>query len=60
VVKHSACARGKRVLIVLRDGTRLEDKFLERGRGWILLERAGRVSLETVRAFTILRGGRDG
>ena len=56
MIKHSACARGKRVLVILRDGGRLEDRFLERHGGFIWLEEAGKIALEDVRTFSIRKG----
>lgn len=55
MLKHSAVAKGKRVLVVLRSGERIIDKFLDRGNGWILLMAHGRVKLEDVRCVTIWR-----
>ena len=57
MIKHSACARGKRVLVILRDGKRLEGRFLERHGGFIWLEETGKIALEEVRTFSILKGG---
>lgn len=55
MLKHSAAARGKRILIVLRDGTRITAKFVDRGNGWVLVEGHPRIKMETMRCFTILR-----
>ena len=55
MLKHSAVSRGKRVLIVLHDGTRIVDKFLDKGNGWILLTEHGKIKLEDVRCMTIWR-----
>ena len=55
MLKHSACARGKKVLVILYDGTRIIDKFLDRGNGWILLTEHGKIKLEDVRCVTIWR-----
>ena len=55
VLNHTATPRGKKVLVVLRDGTRIEDRFLDRGNGWILLAQYGKVKAEHVRCLTIWR-----
>ena len=60
MLKHSACARGKRVCVVLRDGRHIEDRFLDRHGRFIWLEEAGKIALEDVRTFSILKGRRGG
>ena len=54
---HSATRRGKRVRIVLRDGTKIDDKFVTRTDRWIVLEHAGRVWKADLKAFIIIKGG---
>ena len=55
MLKHSAVARGKRVLVVLYTGERIIDKFLDRGNGWLLLAEHGKIKLEDIRCVTIWR-----
>jgi len=50
---HTACHRRKRVAIVLHDGTRFVDRFLDRTKGRILFEVRGFVPLRAIRSFGI-------
>ena len=53
---HTACRRGKTVLIRTHDGRIIIDKFIERTRSkWIVLERFGRIHVAEVRAFAPYR-----
>lgn len=52
---HTSCMRGKRVRIVLRDGTVLRGKFLERTHLHVVLE-GFRVRAREIKAFSIARG----
>lgn len=54
---HTACHRGKRVRVRLRDGTAIDDRFLDRTDRWVVLERAGRVPKGEIKAFIILKEG---
>lgn len=54
---HTATNRGKRVRVVLKDGTRIDDRFLDRSDRWIVLRHRGRVMKRDVKAFIILKGG---
>lgn len=56
-MRHTACHRGRRVLIVLRDGARVEDKFLNRTDKWVSLELYGKVYKRDIRSFTVLNRG---
>lgn len=54
---HTAMPRGKRVLVILRDGTRFEDRFLDRtGRDVTFADR-GRVRKADLAKMSILRRG---
>ena len=55
VLKHSATFKGKRVLVILHDGTRIEDRFLDRGSTWVLLAAYGKIKKEHMRCMTIWR-----
>lgn len=52
---HTCCRRGKRVSVVLRDGSRLLDRFVERTGKFVVLEEAGRVQAGLIRVFKIVR-----
>jgi len=52
---HTACHRGKRVLVRLRDGTLIDDRFVDRTDRWVVLEKAGKVMKERIKAFIILK-----
>ena len=52
---HSACRKGKRVKVVLRDGTALIDHFEDRTDRWIVLRKHGRVMKSDLRAFIVLK-----
>lgn len=51
---HTRTYRHRKVRVVLRDGTVIEDRFLERPRckRWVVLERHGRVALSAIKSFT--------
>jgi len=50
---HTSAKKGKRVFIILRDGTRIVDKFLDHKSGYVLLEKHGRLPIDTIRSFSI-------
>lgn len=52
---HDSCHPGKRVLVILKNGHRLHDKFVSKHRNWIELEQAGKVEKKTIRCFMIAR-----
>jgi len=54
-VPHTACHRGKRVKVILRDGTEIIDYFEERTNKWIVLRKVGRIMKADLRAFIILK-----
>lgn len=55
-VGHRSCHPGKRVRVVLRDGTVLIDRFVEGRSRDIVLERAGRVPHDQIGSFMIYKG----
>lgn len=55
-VPHTACHRGKRVKIILKDGTQIIDYFQERTDKFVILRRLGRLGKDQIRAFMILKG----
>jgi hypothetical protein len=55
--RHTHCRRGKRVMVVLSDGTRFIDKFLD-NKGTIIEFENHRVRTEHVRSFVIYKPNR--
>lgn len=53
ILKHTACYPGKKVKVVLRDGTVLIDKFVDRKSKWIVLKNYGKVYKEEIKVFSI-------
>lgn len=53
---HTAVHKGKRVLVILRDDTRIEDYFLERKPPYIWLKNYGRLHIGDIRSFKIFKG----
>jgi len=54
--KHTATNRGKRVTVVLRDGTRVTGKFLDRTDRWVEVEGYGRISQGAIQSFWVEKG----
>lgn len=50
---HTSTYKGKRVFVILRDGSRFVDKFLDKKAGYILFAEHGRIPIRDVRVFTI-------
>lgn len=59
-IPHTATNRGKRVRVVLRDGTQIDDRFESRNDRWIVLQHRGRVNKADIRAFIVLKTASDG
>lgn len=53
---HTAAWRGKRIKVVLRDGTTFVDKFIERTMSHVFFEEHGRFKKSDIRAFIIIKG----
>lgn len=49
---HSSTNKGKTVYIILRDGSHIVDKFLDKKSGTIILEKHGKLSMKDVRSFS--------
>ncbi len=56
---HTACRKGKRVQIILRDGRRIIDHFEGRTDRWVILREIGRVMKADIRAFMIFKGNQN-
>ncbi len=54
-IPHTACYRGKKVKVILRDGTEIVDYFMDRTDRWIVLRETGRIMKSDLRAFIILK-----
>ena len=52
---HTDFRKGQRIVITLRDGTRIVDKFVEHKSGVLITRDLGRTDLKKVRATTIFR-----
>ena len=52
---HTATFRGKRVLVILRDGTRIIDRFLDRTDRKVLLKDYGWIPKSKLRALAPYR-----
>ena len=53
---HSWFRTGQRIMIILRNGGRYIDKFVEKKSGCMILCDHGRVQLKDIRSATIYRG----
>jgi len=51
---HTSCRKGKRVVIRLKDGTRMTGKFVERKGRFVYLD-SGRIEAGKIKAFSIAR-----
>jgi len=54
-IPHTAAPRGKRVRVMLRNGTELIDKFIDRTDRHIILENHGKVEKSQIRSFSIYK-----
>lgn len=52
---HTTFASGKKILVVMRDGSRFVDKFVERTGKGMLFEQRGLIQVKDVRVCTIYR-----
>lgn len=55
---HTATTRGKQVIVILLDGTVIEDRFVERAKNnrWIVLQNHGRIPKSQIRAMSDKKG----
>lgn len=54
---HKDFRRGKRVLVILRSGERIVDKFMSNDSLGITLDTYGHINNKDIRAITIWKGG---
>ena len=52
---HSSTYKGKRILIILKDGTKLIAKFKDKKSGFIITEEFGKIATNTVKAMTLYK-----
>jgi len=54
---HSSTYKGKRILLILKDGRKVIDKFKDKKSGAIITEEQGRFPTSQVKAMTIYKSG---
>ena len=52
---HTSTNKGKRVKIVMRDGSSIIDKFIERKKDSIILKESGKIYKKDIKAFIIYK-----
>ncbi len=52
---HTSTYKGKRILIILKDGTKLIGKFKDKKSGYVITEEHGKISTSTIKAMTICK-----
>lgn len=50
---HTSTYKNKTVFVILKDGTHIEDKFIDKKSGCIFLKKYGKIRIEKLRVFTI-------
>lgn len=53
---HTNFYKGKKVWIIMRDGSTLVDKFLESHSTYLVFQSAGRIPIKKIRSATIYKG----
>ncbi len=54
---HTSTNKGKRILIILKDGRKIVDKFKDKKSGYIITEEHGKISTSLVKSMTIYKAG---
>jgi hypothetical protein len=57
VTLHTSTYKGKRILIILRDGRKLIGKFKDKKSGMVITEEHGRIPTNQIKAMTICKAG---
>jgi len=57
VKNHTTARKGKRVNIILKDGTTFVDKLVEKKSTYYEFEREGRIPIDKIRSFSINKNG---
>lgn len=52
---HTSTYKGKRILIILKDGTKLIGKFKDKKSGFVFTEEHGKISTKRIKAMTICK-----
>jgi hypothetical protein len=52
---HTSCWPGKRVLVKLKDGRKIKDRFMEKKGQYVILKTFGKVPSGDIQAFTIIK-----
>ena len=52
---HTSTYKGKRILIILKDGTKIVDKFKDKKAHYIITEVTGKIPIKQVKAMTICK-----
>jgi len=52
---HTSTYKGKRILLILKDGTKLIGKFKEKKSGAVFTEEHGRIPTSQIKAMTICK-----
>ncbi|MBT5954599.1 hypothetical protein HOG98_07745 [bacterium] len=52
---HTSTYKGKRVYVLLKDGTRIVDKFKDKKSGYVVLEEHGKIQKSKIKTMTIYR-----
>lgn len=50
---HTSFHKGTSVFIILRDGEKIEDKFLDHKSGCVILRRSGKIDVKKIRSMSI-------
>ncbi|NDC82571.1 hypothetical protein EB093_02765 [bacterium] len=56
---HTSTYKGKRILIILTDGTKLIGRFKDKKSGAIFTDEHGRIPTNTIKAMTIYKPSMD-
>lgn len=52
---HTSTYKGKKILIVLKDGTKLVGRFKDKKSGAVITEEHGRIPTDQIKAMTICK-----
>jgi len=56
---HTSCWKGKTVVILKRDGSKVVDKFMDRKSKYILLQKYGKIYNNEIRSFIIRKNQKE-
>jgi len=52
---HTSTYKGKKVYIVLKNGTKFVDKFVDKKSGYVITEKNGKIKKSTMKTMTIFK-----